>query len=130
VGCGYFWCDLFGSIRVTLTFTFGGRRSMEFLRRATLQDQPREGTDTNIRSPMRREDATCARLSGSSDAERSLSDAWRLEHGTEDRCRPRAEPAGKLEHGMRSRAVRDLLAENRRRWRELWAMLGEGSPEI
>jgi hypothetical protein len=49
------------------------------------------------RTPMRREDAPGDRLSGSSNEERSLPDAWWLEHGAEDRGRPQAEPARELE---------------------------------
>ena len=49
---------------------------------------------------------------------------WRKEHRTQNDCRTRAERRARWKHGAYSREVKELLAENRRRWHELLALLG------
>jgi hypothetical protein len=73
---------------------------------------------------MRSEDATRDRLSGSSNAQRPLSDAWRLEHGAE---RPASSGVGALDGntGHAHEPCASLQAENRRCLRELKALLSQ-----
>ena len=76
-----------------------------------------------MEGPLRREDATAYRVSRSGNEEWTLPYARRSQHWAANGGGAGAEPKGALEARGLSQETRAILANSRRQWKALYALL-------